>query len=578
MARGLSEERSELRAALSRCRTALIGVGVLSTALNVLLLGGSIYMMLVYDMVLPSRSVPTLLGLLLMVAIVYVFQSVLEVIRSRMLAGIAASLDAQMRGRVYDLVHRLSLRRASDGDGTQPISDLDQIRNFLVGSGPAALIDLPWLFFFIGVLFLFHPWLGVTALAGGLILIGLTFATDRLSRRPTAAATMLGATRATLAQTVRRDAETVHALGMRRRAAAGWDEISRHFLAAQQRLTEVSGTLGSASKIFRQFLQSGVLTVGALLVIEGKASGGVIFAGSFLTARALAPVDLAIANWRSFITARQGWARLSDMLRALPAEPARIALPPPRLRLAVEHLTLIPPGAEAPSVVDASFVLEAGQAVGVIGPSASGKSSLVRGLVGVWAPARGAVRIDGATLDQWASDDLGRHIGYLPQSVSLMDGSVAQNIARFDPAASPDAIIAAAHQARLHELILRLPHGYETQVGRGGEALSAGQRQRVALARALYGDPFLVVLDEPNSNLDTEGEAALAAAILQVRARGGIVVLVAHRPSALRSVDLVLLMQDARVQAFAPRDEVLKRVSGRAGALPAAGHPPLEDA
>ncbi|WP_197277220.1 type I secretion system permease/ATPase [Sphingomonas profundi] len=568
---------SELRAALERCRSAIVGVALMSAVLNILLLGGSMYMMLVYDMVLPSRSVPTLIGLLVMVAVVYVFQALIEMIRGRMLVGIAAALDGRMRGRIHDIVQRLSLRRAVPGDGLQPIHDLDQIRNFLAGNGPGALIDLPWMFFFIAILFLFHPWLGVTALAGGLVLVALTFATDRVSRAPMRYNTAISSARSALANAARRNADVIHALGMRRRVAAGWEDVSRHQLGSQEKLNQATGTLGSASKIFRQFLQSSVLTVGALLVIDGKASGGVIFAGSFLTARALAPVELAIANWRGFVAARQGWARLTQLLQSMPPEAAVTPLPAPGASVEIEHLTLVPPGAEQASVVDVTFRMEAGEAVGVIGPSASGKSSLVRGIVGVWTPARGTVRIDGAALDQWDSDALGAHIGYLPQSVSLMEGTVAQNIARFDPEAAPEAIIAAARSAGVHDLILHLKDGYETQVGPAGQTLSAGQQQRVALARALFGAPFLVVLDEPNSNLDAEGEAALAEAIRGVRARKGIVILVAHRPAALAVVDKVLVMREGRLRAFGPRDEVLKQVLGQQGKIRTAA-PPMQDA
>ena len=559
-AKRVNQTGGELRAALAHCRSALMGVALMSALLNILLLGGSMYMMLVYDMVLPSRSVPTLIGLLGLIAVVYVFQAVIEIIRGRMLVGIAGSLDTRMRGRIHDLVQRLSLRRPVPGDGLQPIHDLDHIRNFLAGNGPGALIDLPWMVFFIGILFLFHPWLGVTALAGGLVLVALTVATDRISRAPMRHNTALTSARTALANAARRNADVIHALGMRGRVAAGWEEVSRQQLGAQQRLSDATGTLGTSSKIFRQFLQSGVLTVGALLVIDGKASGGVIFAGSFLTARALAPVELAIANWRGFVGARQGWARLTQMLQALPPESAVTPLPAPVARLEVEHLTLSPPGADQATVLDVSFSLAAGEAVGMIGPSASGKSSLVRGIVGVWAAARGAVRVDGAALDQWDSDALGKHIGYLPQSVSLLEGTVGQNIARFDEGALPEAIFAAARAAGVHDLIVRLPQGYETPVGPNGQSLSAGQQQRVALARALFGDPFLVVLDEPNSNLDAEGEAALAEAITAVRARGGIVILVAHRPAALAVVDKVLVMAEGRLRAFGPRDEVLKRI------------------
>ena len=350
-------------------------------------------------------------------------------------------------------------------------------------------------------------------------------------------------------------------MGMTGRIAALWSDANTKYLASQRRASDVAGGFGSASKVLRMMLQSGVLAVGAYLVIYQQATAGIIIAGSILSARALAPVDLAIANWRGFVGARQSWKRLTDLLALLPtqcgADGAAAALQEPDRR---RRQPSMPPGREKVVVQDVSFSLQAGNGLGIIGPSGSGKSSLARMLVGVWRPARGRIRLDGAALDQWSSESLGQHIGYLPQDVELFAGTVAQNIGRFAEAADPKAIIAAANAAGVHELIVSLPEGYETQVGEGGTALSAGQAQRVALARALFGDPFLVVLDEPNSNLDAEGDEALSRAILGVRSRGGIVVVVAHRPSAIASVDLLLMMSQGRAQAFGPKDEVLARV------------------
>jgi ATP-binding cassette subfamily C protein len=348
-----------------------------------------------------------------------------------------------------------------------------------------------------------------------------------------------------------------------------WAEANAQYMQSQQRTADVAGGLGAISKVFRMALQSAVLALGAYLVIQQEATAGIIIASSILTARALAPVELAIANWKGFVAARQSWARLKELLARLPAQEPPLALPKPRMALTVESVAAVAPGQQKLLVQDASFALRAGSAVGVIGPSGSGKSSLVRLLVGVWTPARGKVRLDGAALEQWDPEALGRHIGYLPQDVELFAGTVAQNIARFEPEAKAEDVIAAAQAAGVHDLILRLPDGYETQIGEGGMALSAGQRQRIALARALYDEPFLVVLDEPNSNLDAEGEQALTQAMLGVRARGGVVVVVAHRPSALASVDLVLMMAEGRVQAFGPKDEVLSKALRPVAALAA---------
>ena len=316
--------------------------------------------------------------------------------------------------------------------------------------------------------------------------------------------------------------------------------------------------------MLRLLLQSLVLATGAWLVLQNKATGGGIITSSILTSRALAPIELALANWRGFIAARQSWGRLNQLLARLPATEPPTPLPAPVQTLAVESLSLVPPGSQRPSVVDAAFALKAGDGLGVVGPSASGKSSLARGIVGVWKPARGKVRLDGAALDQWDDERLGRHLGYLPQDVELMAGTVAENIGRFDPEAAPEAVIAAAQAARAHELILRLPEGYETRLGPKGQGLSAGQAQRVALARALYGEPFLIVLDEPDSNLDAEGEKALGEAVAEARARGAIVIVIAHRPSALSGVDQVLLMHQGRMVEIGDKDKVLPKLLPRA--------------
>jgi ATP-binding cassette, subfamily C, type I secretion system permease/ATPase len=358
----------------------------------------------------------------------------------------------------------------------------------------------------------------------------------------------------------RRNAEAITAMGMVGRIAKHWHELNRNFVATSGRASDVGGGLGAASKVLRLLLQSAILAVGAWLVINQQSTPGIIIAGSILGARALAPVDLAIANWRGFVTARQSWQRLSKLLAYLPAKADPMPLKPPSRSLVVQNGAVGPPGVQKVVCQDVNFTLAAGKALGVIGPTASGKSSLARMLVGVWRPVRGTVRLDGATLDQWSSEALGRHIGYVPQDVELFNGTVAQNICRFEDPPDPDAVIAAAQAAGVHDLIINLPDGYDTVIGDHGSALSAGQAQRVALARALYRDPFLVVLDEPNSNLDAEGDEALTRAILGLRARGAVTVVIAHRPSAIAGVDYILVMAKGRQQQFGPKEEVLSRV------------------
>ncbi|RVH12008.1 type I secretion system permease/ATPase [Sinorhizobium meliloti] len=547
-------------AALRDCRAAFIGVGVASALVNLLYLTGSFFMLEVYDRILPSRSIPSLIALSLLALLLYAFQGAFELIRGRMLVRIAGALDESLNGRIYRAIVKAPLKLRMQGDGLQALRDFDQVRSFLSGVGPAALFDLPWLPFYIAICFLFHPVIGLIAIIGGLILTLLTYLTNRGTQAPAKKASEAGGLRNVFAQASQRNAEVVHAMGMSARLTALWERRNTEFRDENRRTSDIGNGYGALSKVFRMALQSGVLAAGAVLVIRGEASPGIIIAGSILTARALAPVELAIGNWRGLVAARQSWQRLKELLKALPEADAPLKLPDPHERLTVEGLASGPPAAQRLVVSDVNFTVRAGGAVGVIGPSASGKSSLARAILGIWPAYRGSVRLDGAALDQWDSDALGKHVGYLPQDVELFAGTIAQNICRFAEDATSEAIVAAAKAARVNDLILRLPNGYDTEIGDGGMTLSAGQRQRVALARALYGDPFLVVLDEPNSNLDAEGEQALSEAIMSVRSRGGIVIVVAHRPSALASVDLVLMMNEGRMQAFGPKEQVLGQV------------------
>ncbi|MFZ0356273.1 MAG: type I secretion system permease/ATPase [Pseudolabrys sp.] len=560
--------RSELAEALAACRGAFYGTALISGMSNILMLTGAMFMLEIYDRVLPSRSMPTLVGLLVLAAALFTALGILDAIRGRILVRIGGALDESLSGRVYDTLMRLPLRVGVRSDGTQPLRDLDAVRSYLSGLGPVALFDLPWIPLYLAICFAFHPLIGFTALGGAIILIVLTLLTEILMRAPTKAATEAAVARNGLAEASRRNAEALVAMGMASRIAARWSEANRQYMHSQREASDLGGGLGAISKVLRMMLQSGVLAVGAYLVIHQEASAGIIIAASILSARALAPVDLAIANWKSFVAARQSWHRLNKLLTASPAQSAPMQLEPPAQRLTVESVSATPPGVPKIVVQDITFDLEAGQGLGIIGPSGSGKSSLVRLLVGVWRPVRGSVRIDGAALDQWSPDLLGRHVGYLPQDVELLAGTVAENIARFEPEPDTEAVIVAAKAVGVHDLIVRLPAGYDTPIGEQGSALSAGQAQRIALARAVYRDPFLVVLDEPNSNLDAEGEEALTKAILGVRERKGIVIVVAHRPSAIAGVDRLLVMNQGRMQAIGPKDEVLSKVLQRPLAAP----------
>ncbi len=561
----LQETRRPLvAAALRQTRAAFAGIVALSAVTNILMLTGPLFMMQVYDRVLASRSVPTLVALSMLAVALYVFQALFEVIRSRILTQIGQRLEEQLGRPAFDAVLKLPLRLSKKESVPQPLRDLDQLRGFMSGQGPIAIADLPWLPLYLVILFLFHPYFGWLAVAGAIVLIALTLTSEVMLREPMRLLSLLAARRSDYLEAGRRNAEVLQAMGMREAYATRWDATNADFIEKQRRAGDVTSSFSAASKIFRLALQSGVLALGAWLAIWQLASPGAMIAASILTSRALAPIELVIGQWRGFVNARQARRRLEEVLEKLRTGSVPMALPVPRQTIAAVAITAVAPGTTAIIVRDVGFELKAGQGLGIIGPSGSGKSTLARILVGVWPVARGTVRLDGAELAQWDPEALGSAIGYLPQDVELFDGTIAENIARFSPQARPEAIIEAATMAGAHSLILSMPDGYDTRIGAGGAILSAGQRQRVGLARALYGTPFLIVLDEPNASLDAEGEAALTNAIIAARKAGSVVIVIAHRPSALAAVDHVLVLNEGRMVAFGPRDEVLRKTTVRA--------------
>jgi PrtD family type I secretion system ABC transporter len=513
--------------------------------------------------VLASRSVPTLIALSLFLVLVYAFQGALDVLRSRLVVRIASMLDFRLERSVYDLVIRLANKSRSATEAHQPVRDLDQIRTFLTGPGPTAIVDLPWAPIFLAICFLIHPWLGLVALGGAFVLFVLTILTERSSRKPVRAMAERAGARSAAVELTRRSSETVVAMGMANALAKRWQQLNDHYQTASTRASDVAGSFGSASRVLRMLLQSAMLGIGAYLVIRQELSGGAMIAAAIMMGRALAPIEIAIANWRSLTGAQQSLQRLSRTLRQLPVLRARTDLPKPVDRLDVEQLSVVAPGANASIISDVQFGLVAGEALAIVGPSAVGKTSLVRTLIGIWAPARGKIRLDGAALEQWDADALGRHVGYVAQNVEFFDGTIAENIARMSLSPDADAVLAAGRAAGAHDMILRLPGGYDCPIGDAATVLSAGQRQRIALARALYGDPFLVVLDEPNANLDGEGEIALQKALAQIKARGAIVVIISHRPSALEQCDKILILRNGSQQAFGPRDVILRKAPAR---------------
>jgi len=555
--------------ALRECRRAFRSVALFSGMVNLLMLAGPLYMLQVYDRVLSSRSVPTLIALSIFLVGAYAFQGVLDLIRSRVVVRSAAVLDQRLALAVHSAVIRLSVASRHPGDGPQPVRDLDAIRGFLTGAGPIAIVDLPWVPVFLTICFLIHPWLGVASTIGAVTLFTMTLLTERASRAPAKALAQDAGRRSIMVEAQRRGGETIMAMGMGGALAQRWAGVNNRYIAASASLSDVAGGFGSASKVLRLLLQSVILGLGAYLVIRQELTAGAMVAASIMMGRALAPIETAIANWRAFIGARQAITRLSEALTRAAPKREVTSLPRPARSLEVEHVVMVAPGGTKPVVANVRFALKAGQAVGIIGPSGAGKTSLVRALVGIWRPAKGCVRLDGAALDQWDLDQLGQHVGFISQTVELFDGTISENIARMNVKPDADAVLRAAKAAGAHELILRLPNGYDTPIGEGGEALSGGQRQRIALARALYGDPFLIVLDEPNSNLDNEGEMALRQAIANLKTRGAIVVLIAHRPSVLAVCDHILVLANGEQKDFGSRDEIMQKMT-RPVAAPAA--------
>lgn len=552
----------EISGMLSIALPVLWPVMIFSAVFNVLLLSGSFFMLLVYDDVLASRSGATLAGLLLMVTVAYLFQGSIDLIRSRVLLHAGAKADQRLCSRLYDIISRYEREVGPLPSGSAPVRDLDLVRSYIIGTGPLALLDLPYVVLFLAILMLFHWALGVATLAGVLVIVTLMLVGDRRTRQPALRAAAIAGSRFTIAEDVRRNSEVLRVLGMSGRWRASWAAVSLNLIAAHDELADVSGRTQVVGKAFRLFLQSFVLAIGAFLVIDNDATGGVIIAGSILSARALMPVEQAIAQWKPMIEAGQAWRRLMSLLGKIkPAEPP-MPLPRPSRSLEVQEVVCGPPGRQKITATGVSFRLSAGQALAVIGHSGSGKSSLMRAITGAWPLLRGAVRLDGASLEQWDPEHLGRDIGYVPQAIELFEGTIADNIARFDPEATSEKVIAAAKAADVHDIIVSLAEGYGFVLGgANGGGLSGGQKQRIALARALYDDPFLIVLDEPNSNLDAAGENALLAAIAAAKERGAIVVIVGHRPAVFAQADHILIMADGHMLQMGERAEMLKRIN-----------------
>jgi len=542
------------------CRRSMMTIGVASGLVNILTLTGSLFMLQVYDRVLGSSSVPTLVVLSAFALAAYAFQGGLDYIRTRMLALIGERIDEEVAPKVHDALVAMPLKTSQGQlENLQPLRDLDAVRSFLASQGPVALFDLPWVPIYLAICFLFHPVIGLVALGGSLALIAITAFTEYRGNKPMKQAVEAISIRNYHAENAQRGAEVIQAMGMLPNVTKRWQVTNQRSLELQREANYLVGSLTATAKTFRMVMQSLTLGVAAYLAIRGSISMGTIIAATILTTKAMGPIDLAVASWKAYVAARQGYDRLNKLFAFFPPAEERFALPAPSKSLQLNEVAVGAPGSNIPIVQRVTLKLEAGQGVGIIGPSASGKSTLARAIVGIWPVGRGEVLLDGASITQWSAEALGPSIGFLPQDVQLFEGTIAENISRFDPKATPEAVLRAAQTASFHEFALAFPRGYDTPIGRGGSHLSAGQRQRLGLARALYGDPFLVVLDEPNANLDAEGENAVTRAIQNVRSRGGIVVVIAHRPSAIAAVDHLLVMRNGLPQAFGPRDEVMQK-------------------
>ena len=547
---------NEVRLALKACRAGFANVGVFTAVINLLMLAPALYMLQVYDRVLSSGNEMTLLMLSLMIVGLFAFMGVLEWVRSLVVIRLGTQMDLRLNPRVFQAAYEASLA-GSKGAAGQVLADLTSLRQFATGQALFAFFDAPWFPVYLAVMFMFSPWLGLMALVGAVLLIALAWLNERLTQKPFADAGQLAQQAGLQASGNLRNAEAMEAMGMLDAVRQRWTGLHHGFLGRQNHGSERAAAVTAVSKCLRLTLQSLVLGLGAWLALEKQVSPGMMVAGSILMGRVLAPIDQLIAVWRQWGSARQAYERLTGLLQAQPARPEGMPLPAPGGRLAVEQVTALLPGSRRPCLNNLGFALDAGDSLGIIGASGSGKSTLARLLVGAAKPFEGKVRLDGADLQRWDKSALGQHIGYLPQDVQLFAGSIAENIARLGEV-DADAVVAAAQLAGVHEMILKLPAGYDTLLGEGGSGLSGGQRQRVGLARALYRLPALIVLDEPNSNLDEAGEQALLAAVAKVREQRRTLILITHKPSLLSGLDKLLVLQNGQLQAFGPTARVLQ--------------------
>lgn len=556
----LTVPHQTIRLSLRACRDSFINVGLFSMCINIAMLVPAIYMLQVYDRVVVGASMPTLYMLTLLMLVFLIAMGVLEWARQDIMRRVSNRLDLQLAPLLFDVGYRQAWLSAGMAAGTQPLQDLKGIRQFVSSHGLFAFFDTPWVPVYLLVMFAFHPWIGLIGLLSALLLLGITLANERLTGQHQKAAEQAYHEAGRMLTQVLRNSEVMSAMGMLSRLRQRWLSESRGALVKQNAAAEISSILTAVSKSLRIIIQSLILGLGAYLAIRQEISPGMMIAGSILLGRALAPIDQMLGSWKQFATAREQYQRLNASLHADPAPETRMTLPTPRGEVRVEDIVVTAPGGNSPLLSDVSFHCAPGTIVGVIGPSAAGKSTLARALLGIWPCVKGSVRLDGAEIHGWNKDELGSHIGYLPQDIELFEGSVSDNIARFGPA-DPEKVVQAARDAGIHDMILRLPQGYDTQLGNGGSKLSGGQRQRLGIARAIYGRPCLIVLDEPNANLDHVGEEALLETLDILRENASTVFLITHKTRILSATDKLLVLADGSLSMFGPRDRVLAELN-----------------
>lgn len=561
-----TKAKTDIQKALSVCRGSFIAAGFFSLFINFLMLVPAIYMLQLYDRVLTSGSKSTLGMLTVIVVVLFVTMGILEWVRSQILIKTSARLDTLLSDRLYNASFKQALISGGMKASSQPVDDMTSLRQFLSGNGLFAFFDSPWVPIYIAVMFIFHPWYGWVAVFTVLILLSIAIINEKLTAKPMQAANEIAINNRAQLNKNLRNAEVVQSMGMVNGLRQRWSKGNDQILDLQAGASVKAGSMTSLSKTIRLMAQSLILGIGAFLVLEQEITPGLMIAGSILLGRALAPIDMMIGAWKGFISARGQYKRLNEILAAIPEDEEKMPIPAPEGNLTVENIIVVPPGGRLPVIRGINFSLDAGESLGIVGPSAAGKSTLARALLGIWPVANGSVRLDGADVNHWDRTQLGPHVGYLPQDIELFEGSVNENIARFGEI-DPNLVVQAAKLADVHEMILGLPQGYDTMIASVGGILSGGQKQRIGLARAVYGEPKLILLDEPNSNLDDKGEAALAASLKKLKEKGTTVVVITHKKGILAQMDRLLMLRDGQQAAFGSKEDIIKGIQNNASGL-----------